>query len=98
MGGASRTRRSSPRPTPSCLQVGLVLANSTRRSVQVWSHAPLHLPSAGHDTTASAICWTLYNLACHAHFQDRCRQEVVDLMRGRDGEEMIQWSVKPGLN
>lgn len=60
--------------------------------------SPLPLPSAGHDTTASAICWTLYNLARHAHFQDRCRQEVVDLMRGRDGEEMIQWSVKPGLN
>ncbi|XP_075871517.1 cytochrome P450 4F3 [Nelusetta ayraudi] len=45
---------------------------------------------AGHDTTASAICWTLYNLARHSHYQDQCRQEVMDLMRGRDGEE-IQW-------
>uniref|UniRef100_A0A669CXK5 Cytochrome P450 family 4 subfamily F member 8 n=1 Tax=Oreochromis niloticus TaxID=8128 RepID=A0A669CXK5_ORENI len=33
---------------------------------------------AGHDTTASAICWTLYNL------------EVMDLMEGRDGQE-IEW-------
>ncbi|CAN9498188.1 unnamed protein product [Ophioblennius macclurei] len=45
---------------------------------------------AGHDTTASAICWTLYNLACHPHYQDRCRQEVMDLLQGRD-EDGIQW-------
>lgn len=45
---------------------------------------------AGHDTTASAICWTLYNLARHEHYQEKCRQEVMDLMEGRDGQE-IQW-------
>ncbi|TKS66545.1 Leukotriene-B(4) omega-hydroxylase 2 [Collichthys lucidus] len=45
---------------------------------------------AGHDTTASAICWTLYNLARHDHFQERCRQEVMDLMQGRDGHA-IEW-------
>uniref|UniRef100_A0A3B4WKB4 Cytochrome P450, family 4, subfamily F, polypeptide 3 n=1 Tax=Seriola lalandi dorsalis TaxID=1841481 RepID=A0A3B4WKB4_SERLL len=45
---------------------------------------------AGHDTTASAICWTLYNLARHAEYQERCRQEVMDLMQGRDREE-IEW-------
>ncbi|XP_041834888.1 cytochrome P450 4F3 [Melanotaenia boesemani] len=45
---------------------------------------------AGHDTTASAICWTLYNLACHAHFQEKCRQEVMDLMQGRSEHE-IEW-------
>ncbi|XP_040888245.1 cytochrome P450 4F3 isoform X2 [Toxotes jaculatrix] len=48
---------------------------------------------AGHDTTASAICWTLYNLARHAHYQEKCRQEVVELMKGRerrDGHE-IEW-------
>uniref|UniRef100_A0A8C6Q3B5 aromatase n=1 Tax=Nothobranchius furzeri TaxID=105023 RepID=A0A8C6Q3B5_NOTFU len=45
---------------------------------------------AGHDTTASAICWTLYNLACHARYQDKCRQEVMDLIQGRDGHEM-EW-------
>ncbi|XP_061841246.1 cytochrome P450 4F3 isoform X2 [Nerophis lumbriciformis] len=45
---------------------------------------------AGHDTTASAICWTLYNLARHAHFQDQCRREVLELMRGREGRG-IEW-------
>uniref|UniRef100_A0A8D3CNQ1 aromatase n=1 Tax=Scophthalmus maximus TaxID=52904 RepID=A0A8D3CNQ1_SCOMX len=45
---------------------------------------------AGHDTTASAICWTLYNLARHAHFQEKCRQEVMDLMQGRD-RHAIEW-------
>lgn len=43
---------------------------------------------AGHDTTASAICWTLYNLARHEHYQEKCRQEVMDLLEGRDE---IQW-------
>ncbi|XP_042369093.1 cytochrome P450 4F3 [Plectropomus leopardus] len=45
---------------------------------------------AGHDTTASAICWTLYNLARHDHYQEKCRQEVKDLMKGRDGRD-IEW-------
>ncbi|TNM94053.1 hypothetical protein fugu_002229 [Takifugu bimaculatus] len=45
---------------------------------------------AGHDTTASAICWSLYNLAHHNHYQEQCRQEVMDLMEGRDVEE-IKW-------
>ncbi|CAJ1086973.1 cytochrome P450 4F3 [Xyrichtys novacula] len=45
---------------------------------------------AGHDTTASAICWTLYNLARHEHYQEKCRQEVMELMQGREEEE-IEW-------
>uniref|UniRef100_A0A8C5EDN4 Leukotriene-B(4) omega-hydroxylase 2-like n=1 Tax=Gouania willdenowi TaxID=441366 RepID=A0A8C5EDN4_GOUWI len=45
---------------------------------------------AGHDTTASAICWTLYNLARHQNFQETCRQEVMDVMQGRDGDD-IKW-------
>ncbi|XP_077428487.1 cytochrome P450 4F3 [Vanacampus margaritifer] len=45
---------------------------------------------AGHDTTASAICWTLYNLARHAHFQEKCRKEVLELMQGREGQG-IEW-------
>uniref|UniRef100_A0A3Q1EDM3 Cytochrome P450 family 4 subfamily F member 8 n=1 Tax=Acanthochromis polyacanthus TaxID=80966 RepID=A0A3Q1EDM3_9TELE len=45
---------------------------------------------AGHDTTASAICWTLYNLARHSHYQEQCRQEVMDVTQGRDGQE-IEW-------
>ncbi|XP_049425828.1 cytochrome P450 4F3 [Epinephelus fuscoguttatus] len=45
---------------------------------------------AGHDTTGSAICWTLYNLARHDHYQEQCRQEVMDLLQGRDTHE-IEW-------
>ncbi|XP_077566340.1 cytochrome P450 4F3 [Stigmatopora nigra] len=45
---------------------------------------------AGHDTTASAICWTLYNLANHAHFQEKCREEVSELMKEREGQQ-IEW-------
>uniref|UniRef100_H3DID8 aromatase n=1 Tax=Tetraodon nigroviridis TaxID=99883 RepID=H3DID8_TETNG len=45
---------------------------------------------AGHDTTASAICWSLYNLARHDHYQEKCRKEVMDLMEGRDVHE-INW-------
>ncbi|XP_057685362.1 cytochrome P450 4F3 isoform X1 [Corythoichthys intestinalis] len=48
---------------------------------------------AGHDTTASAICWTLYNLARHTHFQEKCREEVSELMKGREGQG-IEWSEK----
>ncbi|KAM6893584.1 cytochrome P450 4F3 isoform 2-T2 [Xenentodon cancila] len=45
---------------------------------------------AGHDTTASAICWTLYNLSRHAEYQEECRQEVMELMQGREGHD-IEW-------
>ncbi|XP_059689072.1 ultra-long-chain fatty acid omega-hydroxylase [Gavia stellata] len=44
----------------------------------------------GHDTTASGLAWLLYNLACHPHYQERCRQEVHELLKGRDVEE-IKW-------
>lgn len=45
----------------------------------------------GHDTTASAICWSLYNLARHDHYQEKCRKEVMDLMEGRDVHEINWW-------
>uniref|UniRef100_A0A663N521 Cytochrome P450 family 4 subfamily F member 8 n=2 Tax=Athene cunicularia TaxID=194338 RepID=A0A663N521_ATHCN len=44
----------------------------------------------GHDTTASGLAWLLYNLAHHPQYQERCRQEVRELLRGRDVEE-IEW-------
>ncbi|NWZ60456.1 CP4FN protein, partial [Haliaeetus albicilla] len=44
----------------------------------------------GHDTTASGLAWLLYNLACHPHYQEQCRQEVRELLKGRDAEE-IKW-------
>ncbi|XP_044514489.1 cytochrome P450 4F2-like [Gracilinanus agilis] len=45
----------------------------------------------GHDTTASGISWVLYNLAQHQEYQDRCRQEIQELLKGRETEE-IEWN------
>ncbi|XP_049733224.1 cytochrome P450 4F2-like isoform X1 [Elephas maximus indicus] len=44
----------------------------------------------GHDTTASGLCWALYNLARHPEYQERCRQEVRELLKDRQPEE-IEW-------
>ncbi|XP_012520404.1 PREDICTED: phylloquinone omega-hydroxylase CYP4F11-like [Propithecus coquereli] len=45
---------------------------------------------AGHDTTASGLSWVLYNLARHPEYQERCRQEVQELLRDRKPKE-IEW-------
>uniref|UniRef100_A0A5F5PZF6 Cytochrome P450 family 4 subfamily F member 124 n=1 Tax=Equus caballus TaxID=9796 RepID=A0A5F5PZF6_HORSE len=45
---------------------------------------------AGHDTTASGLAWVLYNLARHPEHQERCRQEVRELLRDREPKE-IEW-------
>ncbi|XP_008828235.1 cytochrome P450 4F4-like [Nannospalax galili] len=45
---------------------------------------------AGHDTTASGLSWILYNLAKHPEYQERCRQEVQELLRDRESTE-IEW-------
>ncbi|XP_023422415.1 cytochrome P450 4F3-like [Cavia porcellus] len=44
----------------------------------------------GHDTTASGLSWVLYNLAKHPEYQERCRQEVQEVLRGREPED-IEW-------
>ncbi|XP_029772155.1 docosahexaenoic acid omega-hydroxylase CYP4F3-like [Suricata suricatta] len=44
----------------------------------------------GHDTTASGLSWALYNLAKHPEYQERCRQEVQELLRDREPKE-IEW-------
>nr|XP_060486477.1 cytochrome P450 4F2-like isoform X2 [Panthera onca] len=44
----------------------------------------------GHDTTASGLSWVLYNLAKHPEYQERCRQEVQELLRDREPKE-IEW-------
>ncbi|XP_059107743.1 cytochrome P450 4F4-like isoform X1 [Peromyscus eremicus] len=44
----------------------------------------------GHDTTASGLSWILYNLAKHPEYQERCRQEVRELLRDRASTE-IEW-------
>ena len=45
---------------------------------------------SGHDTTASGLSWVLYNLAKHPEYQERCRQEVQELLRDREPQE-IEW-------
>nr|XP_010960417.1 cytochrome P450 4F3-like isoform X2 [Camelus bactrianus] len=45
---------------------------------------------AGHDTTASGLSWVLYNLAKHPEYQERCRQEVEELLKDREPKE-IEW-------
>ncbi|XP_005632817.1 cytochrome P450 4F6-like isoform X2 [Canis lupus baileyi] len=44
----------------------------------------------GHDTTASGLSWVLFNLAKHPEYQERCRQEVQELLRDREPQE-IEW-------
>ncbi|NXQ99361.1 CP4F4 protein, partial [Sagittarius serpentarius] len=44
----------------------------------------------GRGMTASGLAWLLYNLACHPHYKEWCHQEVRELLKGRDVEE-IKW-------
>ena len=39
----------------------------------------------GHDTTTSGIAWTLYCLAQHPEHQDKIREEVREVLSGREG-------------
>ncbi|NXU44513.1 CP4FN protein, partial [Drymodes brunneopygia] len=48
------------------------------------------MSSTGHDTTASGLAWLFYNLAGHPEYQERCRQEVQELLAGRDTAD-IEW-------
>ncbi|KAM4756064.1 LOW QUALITY PROTEIN: ultra-long-chain fatty acid omega-hydroxylase-like [Cyanocitta cristata] len=45
----------------------------------------------GHDTTASGLAWLFYNLAGHPEHQERCRQEVQELLAGRDTADIEWW-------
>lgn len=81
-----------PHPTPS--------SPSSLRALTKGAVRPLVLnkprdPSlsgclSGHDTTASGLSWVLYNLAKHPEYQERCRQEVQELLRDREPKE-IEW-------
>ena len=43
---------------------------------------------AGHDTTASAISWCLYNMARFPEYQQKCRDEINDLFTKRNTDEL----------
>ncbi|XP_033745790.1 cytochrome P450 4F6-like [Pecten maximus] len=45
----------------------------------------------GHDTTTSAMCWTLYSLAQHPEWQQKIQAEVDSILEGRDSD-YIEWS------
>lgn len=45
---------------------------------------------AGYDTTSSAISWAVYNLAMHPDLQEKCRDEVQNLLRDK---EDVEWDV-----
>nr|XP_010328491.2 cytochrome P450 4F11-like [Saimiri boliviensis boliviensis]XP_039322761.1 cytochrome P450 4F11-like [Saimiri boliviensis boliviensis] len=44
----------------------------------------------GSDTTASGLSWILYHLSRHPEYQERCRQEVRELLKDREPIE-IEW-------
>ena len=46
----------------------------------------------GHDTTASALSWMLFNMAKHPEHQEKCRNEVDKLLDKKSVEE-IEWYV-----
>ena len=46
----------------------------------------------GHDTTASGLSWTLYNLAAHPEHQHKCREEV-DALFDQKESETLEWCV-----
>nr|XP_014342452.1 PREDICTED: LOW QUALITY PROTEIN: cytochrome P450 4B1-like [Latimeria chalumnae] len=43
----------------------------------------------GHDTTASGISWILYCMALYPEHQQRCREEIQDVLTGRD---TLEWA------
>ena len=59
----------------------------------------------GHDTTTSGMCWTLYLLAKHPEHQERVREEVREVLAGREWLEYedlkelkyTHWCIKEGL-
>ncbi|KAK3589553.1 hypothetical protein CHS0354_041681 [Potamilus streckersoni] len=48
----------------------------------------------GHDTTTSAISWILYSLATHPDIQQHAREEVDELLQGRDSDYITMKDVQ----
>ena len=44
---------------------------------------------AGHDTTASAVSWTLHLLGIHTKYQTMCREEVRGVLKGRSNDNLL---------
>ncbi|XP_066538734.1 cytochrome P450 4T8 [Hoplias malabaricus] len=42
----------------------------------------------GHDTTASGLAWIMYSLASNPEHQDKCREEIIQVLGGKD---RIDW-------
>ncbi|XP_022104399.1 cytochrome P450 4F22-like [Acanthaster planci] len=44
----------------------------------------------GHDTTASGLSWFLYDMARLPEFQQKCQEEIDDLLAGRE-DDRLEW-------
>ncbi|XP_051921121.1 cytochrome P450 4B1-like [Hippocampus zosterae] len=49
----------------------------------------------GHDTTASGISFILHTLACHPEHQNKCREEIAQVLDGKDNMEWEDLSKMP---
>ncbi|XP_010960420.1 ultra-long-chain fatty acid omega-hydroxylase [Camelus bactrianus] len=44
----------------------------------------------GHDTTSSGLSWVFFNLAKYPEYQEKCREEIQEVMKNRELEE-LEW-------